>query len=378
MQNWYHIFPKNTGLSAFAWLVFCLLPFYFIFRSTSLVETLLGIVLILLFFATYRLSFIKKGWTVYVSVSIEIAISIGMILYFGYVYFSLFLAFYIGNIESKAGFLVLYIVNLVTTVSAVSVGFLMQSPQFIAQTPFIVISIVGVILLPLTLNSRNKRERLERKLEDANKKISRLMVIEERQRIARDLHDTLGQKLSLIGLKSDLAGKIIERDPETAKKEVEDINQTARMALKEVREMVSDMKNAKLKDEVIHARHILEAASISFQFNREDTKNELPLLVENVLGMCLKEAVTNVVKHSKATVCQVEISNTPSEQVLIIQDNGIGAIETGEVKIGNGLQGIRERLDFVNGNLSIDTANGTTLTIKIPKVIQQKGKEGLK
>ncbi|GAQ17044.1 sensor histidine kinase DesK [Oceanobacillus picturae] len=378
MQNWYHIFPKNTGLSAFAWLVFCLLPFYFIFRSTSLVETLLGIVLILLFFATYRLSFIKKGWTVYVSVSIEIAISIGMILYFGYVYFSLFLAFYIGNIESKAGFLVLYIVNLVTTVSAVSVGFLMQSPQFIAQTPFIVISIVGVILLPLTLNSRNKRERLERKLEDANKKISRLMVIEERQRIARDLHDTLGQKLSLIGLKSDLAGKIIERDPETAKKEVEDINQTARMALKEVREMVSDMKNAKLKDEVIHARHILEAAGISFQFNREDTKNELPLLVENVLGMCLKEAVTNVVKHSKATVCQVEISNTPSEQVLIIQDNGIGAIETGEVKIGNGLQGIRERLDFVNGNLSIDTANGTTLTIKIPKVIQQKGKEGLK
>lgn len=378
MQNWYHIFPKNTGLSAFAWLVFCLLPFYFIFRSSSLVETLLGIVLILLFFATYRLSFIKKGWTVYVSVSIEIAISIGMILYFGYVYFSLFLAFYIGNIESKAGFLVLYIVNLVTTVSAVSVGFLMQSSQFIAQTPFIVISIVGVILLPLTLNSRNKRERLERKLEDANKKISRLMVIEERQRIARDLHDTLGQKLSLIGLKSDLAGKIIERDPETAKKEVEDINQTARMALKEVREMVSDMKNAKLKDEVIHARHILEAAGISFQFNREDTNNELPLLVENVLGMCLKEAVTNVVKHSKATVCQVEISNTTSEQVLIIQDNGVGAIEIGEIQIGNGLQGIRERLDFVNGNLSIDTANGTTLTITVPKVIQQKGKEGLK
>ncbi|MGP4063670.1 sensor histidine kinase [Oceanobacillus sp. M65] len=377
MQNWYHIFPKNTGLSAFAWLVFCLLPFYFIFRSTSLVETLLGIVMILLFFATYRLSFIKKGWTVYVSVSIEMAISIGMILYFGYVYFSLFLAFYIGNIENKAGFLVLYIVNFVTTVSAVSVGFLMQSPQFIAQTPFIVVSIVGVILLPLTLNSRNKRERLERKLEDANKKISRLMVIEERQRIARDLHDTLGQKLSLIGLKSDLAGKIIERDPETAKKEVEDINQTARMALKEVREMVSDMKNAKLKDEVIHARHILEAAGISFQFNREDSTNELPLLVENVLGMCLKEAVTNVVKHSKATVCQVKISNTASEQVLIIQDNGVGSIENSEIQRGNGLQGIRERLDFVNGNLSIDTANGTTLTIKVPKVIQQKGKEGL-
>ncbi|WP_042221225.1 sensor histidine kinase [Oceanobacillus manasiensis] len=377
MQNWYHIFPKSTGLSAFAWLVFCLLPFYFIFRSTSLVETLLGVVLIVLFFTTYRLSFIKKGWTVYVSISIEIVISIGMILYFAYVYFSLFLAFYIGNIESKAGFIVLYIVNLVTTVSAVSVGFIMDSPQFIAQTPFIVVSIVGVILLPLTLNSRNKREKLERKLEDANQKISRLMVIEERQRIARDLHDTLGQKLSLIGLKSDLAKKIIERDPETAKKEVDDINHTARMALKEVREMVSDMKHAKLKDEIIHAKHILEAAEITFHFNEENTSNDLPLLVENVLGMCLKEAVTNVVKHSKATMCHVDISNTQNEQVLIVRDNGVGAVGTGELRKGNGLQGIKERLDFVNGYLAVDTLGGTTLTIRIPKAIQQKGKEGL-
>ncbi|MFD2629765.1 sensor histidine kinase [Oceanobacillus kapialis] len=378
MQNWYHIFPKNTGLSAFAWLVFCLLPFYFIFRSTSLFETLLGITMIVLFFATYRLSFIKKGWTVYVSISIEMAISIGMTVYFGYVYFSLFLAFYIGNIENRAGFIVLYIVHMVTTVSAVSIGFITESPQFINQTPFIVISVIGVILLPLTLNSRNKREKLEKKLEDANQTISRLMVIEERQRIARDLHDTLGQKLSLIGLKSDLAGKIIKHDPETAKKEVEDINQTARLALKEVREMVSDMKHAKLKDEVVHARHILEAAGISFQIDGQDNGEEMPLLVENILGMCLKEAVTNVVKHSKATVCRVDISNSPNEQKLVVQDNGVGAVETKDIRKGNGLQGIKERLDFVNGNLAIDTSTGTTLTIKIPKVIQQKGKEGLK
>src|SRR5699024_8162374 len=200
-----------------------------------------GIVMILLFFTAYRVSFLsEKGWTVYVSVSVEIAISLLMTLFLGYVYFSLFIAFYIGNIQNKAGFLTLYIVHLATVIPA-----------------------IRVILLPFTIYNRNKQERLEGQLEDANKKISQLMVVEERQRIARDLHDTLGQKLSLIGLKSDLAGKLIDRKPETAKSEISDIHQTARTALKEVREMVSEMKGVKISEEIIRIRQILQAADIN-------------------------------------------------------------------------------------------------------------------
>ena len=81
-----------------------------------------------------------------------------------------------------------------------------------------------------------------------------LIILEERQRIARDLHDTLGQKLSMIGLKSDLAGKLIKRDPETAIKELQDIRMTARTALKEVRELVADMRTVKLEDELLRIR----------------------------------------------------------------------------------------------------------------------------
>lgn len=337
---------------------------------------IIGILLIILFFTTYRLAFIKQGWTVYVSVGMEMAISIGMTLYFGYVYFALFLAFFIGNIQNKAGFITLYVVHLVTTIGAVAIGFFIQTQMFFTQLPFIILSIIGIILLPFNMYNRNKREKLENQLEDANNKISELMVIEERQRIARDLHDTLGQKLSLIGLKSDLAGRLIALDTETAKSEIADIHHTARTALKEVREMVSDMKSIKLKDEMIHVRQMLKAAQIAFKIEGNPDISHIPLLVENVLSLCIKEAVTNVVKHSQATTCHILIKESPSELEIQIQDNGIG-LPVKNAHQGHGLSGMRERLEFINGSLEITASSGMTMKIRVPYVIQQAGQEEL-
>src|SRR5690606_12428203 len=139
-----------------------------------------------------------------------------------------------------------------------------HSELYISQLPFIVLSVLGIILLPFNTYNRHKREKLEGQLEDANKRISQLIVIEERERIARDLHDTLGQKLSLIGLKSDLAGKLLRRDAEAVMNEINDIRQTARTALKEVRGLVSDMRGTKLEDELLRIQQILRAADIDF------------------------------------------------------------------------------------------------------------------
>ncbi len=327
--------------------------------------------MILLFFVSYRLSFITKGKLIYLWVSIEMAISIGMTLFYGYVYFALFLAFFIGNIQSKAGFFTLYVVHLVTTIIAVSVSFFTQSELFYTQFPFIIICVIGVILLPVNMYNRNKRETLEGQLEDANERISKFIVIEERQRIARDLHDTLGQKLSLIGLKSDLARKLIERDPDAAKTEMLDINQTARTALKEVREMVSDMRGVKLEDEIIHVQQILRAAQIEFMFEGDARLTNTPLLVENVVSMCLKEAVTNVTKHSKAKTCTVVIKELDNELQIVIKDDGNGIQDESGSYEGNGLRGIRERLEFINGSLDMTMSNGTTLDIRVPNIIMQ-------
>ncbi|WP_173918265.1 sensor histidine kinase [Halobacillus sp. Marseille-Q1614] len=374
MQNWYQIIPKNTGLSTYIWIIFCLLPFFFIFRSSSLIEIIFGIVMILLFFLSYRLSFISHSRSVYVWVSIEMAISITMTLLYGYIYFALFLAFFIGSIQKFSGFLTLYIVHLVTTIAAITTVFLTQNEALFPQLPFVIICVIGVILLPFTMYSRIKREKLEGQLEDANKKISQLMVVEERERIARDLHDTLGQKLSLIGLKSDLAGKLIEKKPEAAQKEIHDINQTARTALNEVREMVSNMRRAKLEEEILRVQQMLEAAEIKFRVDHTQLPSPPPL-VENVLSMCLRESVTNVVKHSKATECELSFKQTAEDFEMQIKDNGTG-FNSKQISLeGHGLQGMRERLEFVNGSLDITSHKGTRITIRVPYLNQHQKQE---
>ncbi|ETP68398.1 histidine kinase [Planococcus glaciei] len=374
MQSWYQIFPKNPWLSLYAWVIFCILPFFFIFRSSSPVEIAAGIALLVLFFIAYRLSFISRTGFIYVWVSIEIAINIGMTFLFGYVYLAIFLAFFIGNIRHKVGFFIVYGIHIGTTILAVVLGLIEHSSLYVSQLPFIVLSIIGVILLPFNTYNRNKREKLEGQLEDANKRISQLIVIEERERIARDLHDTLGQKLSLIGLKSDLAGKLIRRDADAALNEINDIRQTARTALKEVRELVSDMRGTKLEDELLRIQQILKAAEIDFVLYGSAKLVNTPLLVENVLSMCLKEAVTNVVKHSQATRCSVLIKQKPEEVLVQVQDDGIG-FEGNSQQRGNGLAGMRERLEFVNGSVDIQTMDGTTLNIRVPNVILYKEKE---
>lgn len=184
-------------------------------------------------------------------VSFEIVINVIMTLLFGYVYLSIFTAFFIGNIRNPVGFFIIYGLHIAFTVLAIVAGFFIEIDLFLPQIHFLLISVIGTVLLPFNLYNRNKREKLEVQLEDANVRISQLIILEERERISRDLHDTLGQKLSLIGLKSDLAGKLISRDPEAAVKELHDIRQTASTALKEVRELVADMRAMKLKDELI-------------------------------------------------------------------------------------------------------------------------------
>ncbi|MET0959858.1 MAG: sensor histidine kinase [Psychrobacillus psychrotolerans] len=375
MSKWYQIFPKYPWLSIYAWIVFCIFPFFFIFRSTTPLVIVIGLALTLLFFIAYRSSFSTNGWLLYLSVALQISISVWMTYLYGYIYFSIFLSFLIGNIKRRFSFFVIYSIHLVATIAAVIIGFFTQTELFLSHMPFLIICLIGVILLPFNTYTRNQREALEDQLEEAQIKISQYIIIEERERIARDLHDTLGQKLSLIGLKSDLAGRLIEKNPQAAKIEILDINQTARSVLKEVRELVTNMRGTKLEDELFRINQILKAAQIECTVTGTPKLVNTPLLVENVLSMCLKEAVNNVVKHSSASTCSISIKQSAKETLLKVYDNGQGMGEKVNLSKGHGLRGMKERLEFVNGTLDIHSKNGTTLNIRIPNVIQQPSQE---
>jgi two-component system, NarL family, sensor histidine kinase DesK len=371
MFKQYLSFLKRSGISPYIWSVFSILPFYFIFQSPSTIEIIVGIILTIIFFLSYRFAFMSKKWPVYLWTIILIGISTAMAVLFQYVYFAFFIAFYNGKIKNQIPFLVLYIIHLIATTFSINYNFVLQEPIFLRQWPFIIIIGISVILLPFNLRNKKKQEQLELQLQDANKRIAELVKQEERQRIARDLHDTLGQRLSLIGLKSDLAGKLVYKDPEQARSELKDVQQTARTALNEVRKMVSQMRGIRLKEEIIRVKQILQAAQIEFIFEGDTKLTNVSLFLENILSMCLKEAVNNVVKHSQATQCRVTIEQVWNEICITIYDNGIGIKEENNHTKGHGLLGIKERLEFVNGILEIKNENGTIIMIKVPTVVKQ-------
>ena len=371
LRKWYQIYPTNKWFNIYAWILFCIMPFFFIFRSMSLLEIASGLALFALFFVSYRASNNREGTGSYVWLGIEIVISFTMTVAFGFIYFFLFIALQIGNIRKRTPFFIYYAFTTGISAAALVLVIFTETEIFVSQYPFLIMTEVGVLLIPFNAYNRHQREVLEEKLEDANRMIADLVVHEERQRIARDLHDTLGQKLSLIGLKSDLASKLAVKDPDRARGEMLDVRRTARTALKEVRDLVSGMRGTSLPAELMKAERILEAAGISLSITGSSEEIGVSPYIEDVLGMCLMEAVTNVVKHSKASDCSVVLAKDESETTLSVSDNGIG-IRSALTK-GNGLLGMEERMEFVNGRLSIGPGprgTGTSLTVHIPNIIQ--------
>ena len=377
MQSWFSIIPKKPWLSVYIWVVFLAMSFFFIAQDFSGLYISIGVSIMICYFI-FHLFAVKHKNTglVYMWVSLQMVLNIIMTLVFGYIYLALFTAFFIGNIRRPVGFFIMYGLHIGFSVLSIVGGYFIYLDVFLSQTPFIIIAVLGVVLLPFTLYARNRQENLESELETAKDRISELVIVEERQRIARDLHDTLGQKLSMIGLKSDLAMRLIEKNSQLAIDEIKDIRHTASIALKEVRELVADMRAVRLSEEIYRVQQILNAAEIELKVVGAPSEIKMPLLAENVLSMCLKEAVNNVVKHSGATKCKVTFKQDSNEILLAVKDNGIG-FSLQKAIFGSGLNGIYERVEFINGTLDIANNGGTELAIHIPVAIthQQEGKK---
>ncbi len=220
-------------------------------------------------------------------------------------------------------------------------------------------------IFPMIIGAGNtffaERNRMNRKLRKANEEIENLAKVAERERIARDLHDVLGHTLSVITLKSELAGKLIDRDPQRAGKEIREVEQISRQALSDVRDAIRGYRSQGLAAELAQAKATLETAGLAVQCDAATTV-KLPAVQESVLSLAVREAVTNVVRHARARTCRMRLDQQNGSCRLEIQDDGCGA-SNGE---GNGLRGMRERVEMLGGTLQRSTESGTTLTITLP------------
>ena len=197
----------------------------------------------------------------------------------------------------------------------------------------------------------------------AHEEIEHLAKTAERERIARDLHDVLGHTLSVIILKSELASRLADKDPPRAFHEIRDVERISREALAEVRSALKGYRAAGLDAEIAQARATLETAGIKVQASAPFRNLELGSAQEGVLALVIREAVTNILRHSQATECGVRLSHSDGVCTLEIADNGCG----GNGAEGEGLKGMRQRVEMLGGSLQRKTNPGTTLTITLPR-----------
>ncbi|MNH72491.1 Sensor histidine kinase DesK [compost metagenome] len=375
MSNaWGSSFPKRFNYFPLMWLV------YLIYPAVSLADEpprdmLIGYAVLALFIASYLRSFwYERGRLVFATVNM-ILTGYFCILFSdpGFVTMNFFATAMLSMLASSRQFWTGMGILIGTSAIALWIsGSHTRAEEWVNILPPLIVLFVFPFFLRMFQNTRN----LKSELNIAQEEIARLSKNEERQRIARDLHDTLGHTLSLITLKSELAEKLVLKKPEQAIQEVKDIQATSRAALKQVRELVSGMNALSIQEELNNTRAILEAAGIGLSLSGEPRKLGAPPLVQNILGLCLREAINNVVKHSRADTCSIFLGEDTHELTLSVTDNGPGAEidRPAGVSSGRGLLGMKERLELIQGTLTYSSVpgKGTTLSVKVPKVVKNQ------
>ncbi len=204
-------------------------------------------------------------------------------------------------------------------------------------------------------------------LRATRQELARAAVSQERLRFSRDLHDLLGHTMSVVAVKAEAVRRLAPRDLDAALSHACDIESVSRQALTEIREAVSGYRDGSLATELDRARSALDASGIEVTVH--ESGPPLPPQTEALMGWVVREGVTNVVRHSGASACRIELDTGGDRAVLRISDDGEGCGKAvGGSTGGNGLKGLTERLSMAGGFLTAGPAprRGFQLTAELP------------
>ena len=348
----------KLGWQPYLYLVYLgILLFQPIFSDGGSVEWLWTAVLIVAFVPVVLYSFGRTGWVATATIAWMVllgTLSIGIPLNTGGTVFFVYAAAAAPLIWSSRAAIRLIVALLAWT----SVLFFLSSipdPFRLATflPAFVFIPLIGGLQI-----FEGERERGNAKLRLAHDEIERIAAVAERERIARDLHDLLGHTLSVIRIKSELAARLVGADPQRARREIEDVERTARETLGQVRAAVQGYRASGFTGEVASAKLALEASGVVLSYATDPL--EMPPRLETALALVLREAVTNVVRHAQASRCSVTLGIESGYVVLEVADNGVGGVALE----GNGLGSLRERLRALGGTVEVGPAEPSGFRIR--------------
>ncbi|WP_097235594.1 sensor histidine kinase [Streptomyces sp. 1331.2] len=234
----------------------------------------------------------------------------------------------------------------------------------------------STLLTGLVVYGLSRLTALVRQLHETQNELARLAVIQERLRISRNLHDLLGYSLSAITLKSELIHRLVLIQPQRAKTEVEDVLALSRQSLADVRRVSRGLREMSLESELSSVAGVLEATDV--ELTTTVRLGELGPQVNTVLAAVLREAVTNLLRHSRAGRCSIEAVQSGDRVRLTVTNDGVDpGYRDASQHSGAGLENLRMRVHSVSGWLTVaHLSDGTfQLTAEAPVSVAPEQRE---
>lgn len=342
------------GWLPYLWLVY--LFFFFIryfFARPSVTEAVAVGMTLLVFLGLYFNGFWHRGWTLAIHMTglsllgtAWAPVNPGASVFF----------IYATGFAGQLGPIRRAVVGVIAVIAwAMGVAWAWQPAVWFWLAPLLFGTLVGVISIYDAAQARRDAE-----LRLSQQEVRRLARVAERERISRDLHDLLGHTLSVVTLKAELAGQLVERDPARAKAEIGQVEEVSRAALAQVREAVAGFRARGLAGELEQAELALKAAAVDLV--TDGAPPPLPPADEAVLALVLREAVTNVIRHAQATRCRILLRAEAGEGFLEVHDDGRG----GRITAAGGIEGMRARLAAAGGRLEVTSDRGTRVRAWLP------------
>lgn len=354
----------RTGRTAFRWMDLdgpivwlAYLPFFFVpwfFKAPTTAQAVGALVGLAVFLGLYLWSGRTEGGRLIACATAVLAVSFALVFTGGnWVVVAVYAAAMIGELRPPRQAMVWLALFAAATLA---VGAALREPVLYWGPGVLILLMVGIACISRrTLADKNQQ------LARAQDEVRHMAATAERERIGRDLHDLLGRSLTLIAIKADLAARLASRDAAAAGTEMREVAGAAREALAEVRAAVAGLTGASLSRELTSARTALAAAGIGCTI--EGDADLIERGAGAVFAMTLREAITNVIRHSGARSCRIGLVRRADGLQLVVSDDGDGSA----LQEGGGIAGVRSRLAAAGGGLEVRAdARGTQLVAHLP------------